>query len=167
MSSAFYSRKHYNGKVFNKRGGFCIWRLQKGAAYIYFIETNNNDIPLQYLYLLDEEEVGVYSRYKVDFKKTEFLVGRVLAKSVLSKYLEIRPEDICFIKNNYGKLYLKEHLRYKTGNVIQFNIAHSCNMIVCAVTLDNEIGVDVGKVNSSILDKQKDLLFLEGLHIRI
>jgi 4'-phosphopantetheinyl transferase len=94
----------------------------------------------------------VYGRYKVDLKKSEFLIGRVLAKSVLSKYLGIRPESIYFIKNNNGKLFLADHLRYKTGEFLQFNIAHSHNMVVCAITLENEIGVDVEKVSGPILD---------------
>lgn len=85
----------------------------------------------------------VYDRYKVILKKTKFLVGRVLIKSVLSKYLEMAPENIQFIKNKYGELYLKD-------NTIQFNISHSKNMLTCAITLNNEIGVEVEKVNGPI-----------------
>ena len=102
--------------------------------------------------LLDDDELEVFRNYKVAFKKAEFLVGRALTKLLLSKCLEIEPEKIHLIKNNYGKLYLRDYLKYKNGEFIQFNIAHSHNIVACAFALTNEVGIDIEKVQGPILD---------------
>ena len=94
----------------------------------------------------------MYHRYKVEFKKIEFLVGRALAKAVIGKCLGKSPETIHFRKNPYGKLYINDQPGCKKGHSLQFNIAHSQNMVVCAVTLEDEIGVDVEKVEGPIVD---------------
>ncbi len=129
-----------------------IWQLTNGLINIYYVYLDSNSSLVQYLSFLDDKEFETYYKYKVDFKKQEFLAGRFLAKTILSKYLETKPENISFIKNGYGKLYLKEQFIPKTRESLQFNISHSNNMIVLAVALDNEIGIDVEKVNRPILD---------------
>ena len=90
-----------------------IWQLLDGFVYIFYITINSYDIPAQYIYILDDDELEVFRNYKVAFKKAEFLVGRALTKLLLSKCLEIEPEKIHFIKNNYGKLYLRDYLKYR------------------------------------------------------
>lgn len=129
-----------------------IWELTEGTAYIFYCYLNANVLPQSYLSYLNEEELQVYYKYKVNFKKLEFLSGRMLTKMILSKYLKTRPESICFIKTRYGKLYLKDHFIYEKGKPLQFNISHCDKMIVCAITLNDEIGVDVEKVKDPILD---------------
>ncbi|URN93903.1 MAG: 4'-phosphopantetheinyl transferase superfamily protein [Candidatus Pristimantibacillus lignocellulolyticus] len=94
------------------------------------------------LSLLDEDELMVYHRYQVEFKKTEFLLGRIVLKTQLALRLGCDPHDIHFIKNKYGKLFLPDHY-YKNNNKIFFNLSHSNKVIVCAITTIGDIGVDV------------------------
>jgi 4'-phosphopantetheinyl transferase len=129
-----------------------IRHLSKGIVYIYFVNIDNCNIPIQYLFVLNKEELEVYSRCVVALKKIEFLVRRVLAKGILSVYLGTRPENINFIKNKFGKLYLNENLKHSIGESLQFNISHGDNMVVFAFTLKNEIGVDVEKINGPIFN---------------
>ncbi|MGX5597786.1 4'-phosphopantetheinyl transferase family protein [Bacillus cereus] len=90
--------------------------------------------------LLNAEERATYARYKVDFKKVEFLVGRCLLKLVLSQFLQMQPSDISFSKNKYGKLFLKN-----LSSSLYFNLSHTDGMVVCAVSVDGEVGIDVEK----------------------
>lgn len=138
-----------------------IWRLIDGLIDIFYVYLDSNSSLIQYLSLLDDQELETYDKYQVHFKKEEFLAGRFLAKTILSKYLETEPEKIGFIKNSYGKLYLKEQFISKTRKPLQFNISHSNNLIALAVTLDTEIGIDVEKVNRPILDIAERFFTLE------
>jgi 4'-phosphopantetheinyl transferase len=110
------------------------------------------DNGLSYLSAAEKE---VYHRYRVQFKKAEFCVGRVLLKQILGNYLGIEPLMIHFQKNQFGKLYLDESFQYPQGRRIKFNLAHSAKMVAMAVTLENEIGLDVEKVGRPILDIAK------------
>jgi len=106
------------------------------------IDKNKLD---QGLDLLDEEELRVYHRYQVEFKKVEFLAGRVLLKTQLAHRLGFEPRNIHFGKNEYGKLFLRDH-DYKKLNNIYFNLSHADKVIVCAMTTIGDIGVDVEHV---------------------
>ncbi len=52
---------------------------------------------------LDDEERATYERYPVDFKKVEFLAGRILSKSAIGQFLNVSPRHVRFTKNTYGK----------------------------------------------------------------
>jgi len=111
--------------------------------YIYWIKIPRSLTSAEIkdrLDLLDAEERATYERYKVDFKKIEFLVGRCLAKMALGQFLQMQPGDISFSKNKYGKLFLKN-----SSSSLYFNLSHTDEMVVCAVSADSEVGIDVEK----------------------
>lgn len=91
--------------------------------------------------ILDEEERAVYQRYRVDFKKVEFLIGRLLLKTQLGVRLSFAPQEIHFEKGQYGKLQLAD--RYYEKGRVHFNLSHTDKMIVCGFTTRGEVGVDV------------------------
>ena len=97
----------------------------------------------QRLDLLDEEELQVYRRYQVDFKKVEFAIGRILLKTQLAQRIGADPRTIHFRKNQYGKLYLPEHEADITSEQLFFNLSHTDKLIVCSMTTLSDIGVDV------------------------
>ncbi|PRX73602.1 4'-phosphopantetheinyl transferase superfamily protein [Cohnella sp. SGD-V74] len=96
--------------------------------------------------LLDEEELQVYRRYQVDFKKVEFAIGRILLKTQLAQRIGADPRTIHFRKNQYGKLYLPEHDADITSEQLFFNLSHTDKLIVCAMTTLSDIGVDVERL---------------------
>jgi len=100
--------------------------------------------------VLDAEEQEQYGRYRVDFKKVEFLVGRLMLKGLIGQHLGRRPEEITFVKNHYGKLYLPDALR--PAEPLHFNLTHSGKRIVVAVTTYSEIGVDVEETTKDHLN---------------
>ncbi|MGZ4033089.1 MAG: 4'-phosphopantetheinyl transferase family protein, partial [Tumebacillaceae bacterium] len=93
--------------------------------------------------ILNEEEQGVYDRYRVDFKKVEFLIGRLLLKNQLAERLQIDPQTIRFDKNQYGKLLLEDRYYEAAPQKVHFNLSHTDKMIVCAFTTRGEVGIDV------------------------
>ncbi|SFT01882.1 4'-phosphopantetheinyl transferase family protein [Marininema halotolerans] len=118
-------------------------------------------IPIQdlipYLSLLTDEEKGVFHRYKVDHKKVEFLLGRLLLKSALSSRLGIHPEEITFCKNEYGKLFLTKNSQPS----VHFNLSHTHGLLACAVTTECEVGIDVEGTHEDHLGVMKTV-FVEN-----
>jgi 4'-phosphopantetheinyl transferase len=60
-----------------------------------------------------------------------------LLRSILSQYLQLKAQDIHFIYNAFGKPTLKN------STSLNFNVSHSNNLMLVAVTNGAEIGVDV------------------------
>lgn len=95
----------------------------------------------RYQSLLNENERSQHKRFYFEKHRHQYLVTRALVRSVLSLYEEsIAPEQWQFRKNKYGKPYI--------GNIdlvtpLRYNLSHTDKLIVMAVTLNQEIGVDV------------------------
>ena len=64
---------------------------------------------------------------------------RALARTVLSHYTGADPRDWVFTTNAYGK----PGVARPAGMAPRFNLSHSGRLVVCAVTLDAAVGVDV------------------------
>ncbi|UED72189.1 4'-phosphopantetheinyl transferase superfamily protein [Brevibacillus sp. DP1.3A] len=108
--------------------------------------------------LLDAEECATYSRYKVDLKKIEFLVGRCLAKMALGQFLHVQSGNISFSKNEYGKLFLKN-----SPKPLYFNLSHTDEMVVCAFSANDEIGIDVEKTLADRFEVMKHVYVPEEI----
>jgi 4'-phosphopantetheinyl transferase len=98
----------------------------------------------QCLEVLDETELKIYEKYGVEFKKVEFLVGRLLLKSLLSQKLDLLPRGILFVKNKYGKLFLDiPNIARELKQPMYFNLSHTRGILVCGLSEIGEIGIDI------------------------
>lgn len=135
----------YKNLLLNKDNVIIITASMPFNLHIKEVENN--------ISLLDVEEMKRFNRYKVEKKKIEFLCGRILQKTVLASVLGVKPKDISFLKNSYGKLFLKHN------SEIKFNLSHSGNKLLFAITKKKNIGVDIKKNEEDILDLM-ELVFL-------
>jgi len=126
--------------------------LSANTVNIYYINIGTIKFRPEVDKVLNEEEYGRYKRYLADQARTEFFWGRYLVKTVISRYLNIHPQDIVFQKNQYGKLFLDR--RYHQEN-IGFNLTHSQGIVAGAFILENDIGIDVEKIDRNISDIAK------------
>jgi 4'-phosphopantetheinyl transferase len=67
----------------------------------------------------------------------EYLIAHALLRATLSKYDATPPADWRFATNAYGRPVIEP------PSPLRFNLAHHPTLVVCAVTLEAEIGVDV------------------------
>lgn len=86
----------------------------------------------------DKEKQAVVIRLRSEQAKKCAVAGDMLAREEIARRCGVRKEDIVFQKNEYGKPFAQA-LR------VQFNISHSGDMVLCAVS-DDPVGVDVEKV---------------------
>jgi 4'-phosphopantetheinyl transferase len=91
------------------------------------------------LALLDIEERQQHQRYIPPAKRHEYLVTRVLVRSVLGKMLGMPPAALSFVKNEWGRPALAPNLL--SAN-IHFNVSHTDGLVVCLVSSEHEVGVD-------------------------
>ena len=100
--------------------------------------------------LLDEQELQRVGRLHVPEKARVFIAARGRLRQILSSYLALAPETLRFNYGSAGKPVL-------AGNIpeaLAFNLAHSGQWGLCAVTKGVEVGVDIEKVNFQ-LDYEK------------
>ncbi|MCK5877138.1 MAG: 4'-phosphopantetheinyl transferase superfamily protein [Candidatus Marithrix sp.] len=90
--------------------------------------------------LLTKEEHQLYLR-KHQKHKHQYLVTRALIRSVLSRYINLKPSVWRFSKNKYGRPeVITDELP------LRFNLSHTKDLIVCAVVLKQDIGVDIENI---------------------
>lgn len=85
--------------------------------------------------MMDEERKQAVLRYRGEKDRKRTIIGEMLARKGISEATGVPESDILFGRSESGKPYAK--------NVdIEFNVSHSKDMIVCAVS-KSKIGIDV------------------------
>ena len=97
--------------------------------------------------LLNRDEQNRYHRFRFDVDRKRFLTGRALLRTTLSKYTGTPPEQLSFRYNNYGK---PEVLERCNDVPLRFSLSRSEGLVVCAVMLENDIGIDIEYTNQPV-----------------
>lgn len=114
-------------------------------AHIWYASSEASESILSYYGVLsDEEKVRVERLHKLEDQRN-YVVGQGLKRLVLSAYAGCHPKEIEFEYNQYGKPLLSD-----PNATIMFNVAHSKNIVLLAVSRGAEIGIDVEYVNSAL-----------------
>ncbi|KQX30088.1 4'-phosphopantetheinyl transferase family protein [Variovorax sp. Root434] len=91
--------------------------------------------------LLTPEEREKHGRFHFARDRRRYLMTRWLIRSLLSRYAPIAPRDWRFETNAYGRPRIANAL--PQAQRLRFNISHSASLIVVALTVEREVGVDV------------------------
>lgn len=101
------------------------------------------ELTSQCLDWLTEKEKDRYKRFYFDRHRKELLLGKALIRTVLSEYSDKDPALWNFVENEYGKPALAaEH-----NESIYFNLSHSGDRLVLAVSRHEFLGVDIERSN--------------------
>jgi 4'-phosphopantetheinyl transferase len=90
---------------------------------------------------MSTEESEKQARFVFARDRHQYLVARALLRTVLSSYTEVPPEAWVFAVNAFGKPRIAAPADLAVG--LEFNLSHTAGMVVCGVTRESEIGVDV------------------------
>src|SRR5262245_4061743 len=90
--------------------------------------------------LLSPEERARAARFHFDNHRQRYIVGRGLLRRLLASYLPCRPQDVRLCYNSHGKPALSGT---NCPQGLKFNASHSDGLLLAAVALGREIGVDV------------------------
>jgi len=86
--------------------------------------------------LLNEEELERASKFFKPNDAESFILCRGLLRKILGTVLDTEPSAITFERNGHGKPFLKD-------TDIEFNVSHSRDRLLVAVTTGRAIGVDI------------------------
>lgn len=88
--------------------------------------------------LLSEDEKERADRLRSSALRNHFILARGHLRKVLGKYLNQHPKKIVFTYNKHGKPLLEN-----TSPTISFNVSHSQDLFLIALTLKRKIGIDI------------------------
>lgn len=95
-------------------------------------------------YLLSDDERARASRFKVEDARRSFIVSRAFLRTILGEVLGCAPETILFGEGDHGKPFLAGA---HSGSGIEFNVSHSGDVFLYAVSRGRPVGVDVERKN--------------------
>jgi 4'-phosphopantetheinyl transferase len=117
--------------------------LVKDEIHLYFAypeRISESAVLDRYKGLLTAAEQNQMSRYYSATHRHQYLITRALIRSSLSEYFSVAEDQWRFAANTYGKPTI---CFPDPAPAIRFNISHTNGLIMCGVSLDFDIGVDV------------------------
>lgn len=102
---------------------------------------------------LDVYEMARAGRFRYDVDRHRFAVTRSVLRELLGAYTGIAPESVIFTQNQYGRPELASLLSGE-GETIFFNVSHTDNDALIAISRARCIGVDV-EVKQRVLNLQE------------
>lgn len=115
--------------------------LSATDAHVWRVSLQQSDDALEALLaVLDADERARADRFRFSKDRRHYIVARGTLRLLLSRYLAMPVVKIAFDYNEYGKPALAPEL---TAFDLRFNLSHSGDMALYAVTLAREVGVDI------------------------
>jgi 4'-phosphopantetheinyl transferase len=93
---------------------------------------------------LSADERDKMQRFRFEKDRRRYLIGRGMLRSLLGRYLDVAPRDLCFETTAAGK----PHLASGQGQ-LQFNLAHSGEYVLIAITEGRAVGIDIEEVRDN------------------
>jgi 4'-phosphopantetheinyl transferase len=81
--------------------------------------------------------------------RIRFVLGRTLARTMLSRYASVSPGDWPIEIDERGRPELRRRLAGVPD--LRFNLSHTPGLIACAVTIGREVGIDVEYIGRQLL----------------
>lgn len=99
------------------------------------------------LALLGAAERARHERYRVDAARDQYLVGRLMLRTMLSRYAAVPPEQWVFAANDHGRPRIEAP---RLSRPLHFNLSHTHGLVALAMGASEAIGVDVENVGRSV-----------------
>ena len=116
--------------------------LSEGDVHIWLIALDDPAVNVGDIFreVLSEDEKTRASRLLTGVYRDRFVTARGYMRIILSRYLDMHPGEIRFQYNKNGKPAIRPDVNSKH---VSFNLSHSRNIALCAVTLNAAIGIDI------------------------
>lgn len=110
-----------------------------------------------YWSLLSSDETARAERFFQRDDAVRFVIGRALARTMLSAYVPVAPRDWPFLIDERGR----PELGPRPAGVpdLRFNLTHTSGLVACAVTVAREVGIDVEQITRRILHDVPERFF--------
>ena len=92
-----------------------------------------------YTPLLSAQEQARASQFRFDRDRDRFILSRGILRQILADYLRCPPAELVFGYGEFGKPYLANSPLPQ----LQFNLSHSGDIALYALTCDRQVGIDI------------------------
>lgn len=113
-----------------------------------FSQQDNN------LLFLNAQEIERAERFHFKIHQARFIAAHFFLRQVLSCYIDASPKEIIFSFDAHQKPFLPH-------DTLQFNLSHSHDIAICAVTMKHAVGVDIEKMESRAYEDITERFFSE------
>jgi 4'-phosphopantetheinyl transferase len=103
-------------------------------------EIKDEGLAAAYESLMSAREKARYVRFRFEKDRRLHLLARALVRTTLSRYADLAPRDWRFTANQHGRPEIEASPDLPP---LRFNLAHTSGVVICGVTLDRDVGVDV------------------------
>ena len=115
--------------------------LADNDVHIWLNYLNVHEARIKHLYpLLSSEEKERSERFKFYKHRKAFIASHGFMHTVLAYYIDTEANQIEFSQSEFGKPSL---IDAQNKNNIQFNLSHSNNVAILAVSRQHSVGIDI------------------------
>lgn len=115
--------------------------LPSDSIHVWCVSLDQSPSRIRHLaQVLAGDERMKAERYHFAQDRRRFIAGRGLLRTILGRYLRIEPSRLQFRYACHGKPALTESF---CGGMLRFNLSHSQEFALYAITRGREIGIDL------------------------
>jgi 4'-phosphopantetheinyl transferase len=122
------------------------WHLNEASVHVWAASL---DMPVQRIFALEQtlssDELDRATRYYFERDRKRFIAGRGTLRAILSSYFKIDPMELRFAYGPRGKPMLTGSSEFCA---LHFNLAHSDDLALIALTRACPVGIDVECIHS-------------------
>jgi 4'-phosphopantetheinyl transferase len=123
------------------------FKLSESHVHVWRVFLNaSQEVRDAVVQVLSEEERMRASRFYFERDRHRWIIARGVLRMILARYLQMEPEKLLFVFNQYGKPALAPFYDSK----FEFNLSHSDDIALYALTYGRQVGVDVEYMKEDI-----------------
>jgi 4'-phosphopantetheinyl transferase len=128
-----------------------VWRVRLDAPWSWTFDE-----------ALSPEDRTRADRFKFKSDRRKFCVARASLRLILARYLQDKPASLQLQSNEFGKPSLADQ---KRSQGIRFNLSHSNELALIAITRDREVGIDVEFMRSEFVSDEVAAHFFSRVEV--
>ncbi|MDZ4856093.1 MAG: 4'-phosphopantetheinyl transferase superfamily protein [Nitrospirota bacterium] len=142
-------------------------RLERHVVHLWGIELDGLPQCLERCaQWLDEEEQLRAVRLVREEDRQRYVLAHGGLRAVLSRYLGIAPDVVTLHRREAGKPFVTKEQRGQS--TITFNMSHAQGRVLIAVSMGQEVGVDLERIRSDVeVEKLSERYFASSEHATI
>lgn len=117
--------------------------LDENEVHVWHFQLDQDNLA-EFEPIISADEQKRANRFRFEKDRNRFIVGRGILRKIIGNYLQIKPSQVQFSYHQFGKPFLDSNLK--------FNLSHSGNFALLAITQNWEIGIDIEQTNPHFID---------------
>ncbi len=126
------------------------YSLESGTVHVWRASLDASPGRVsRYRSYLSQDELARADRFRMPHPHYQFIITRGILRMLLSRYTGVLPAQLHFETQAQGKPFLMTASSFP----IQFNVAHTREMALIALTFQHAVGIDVEWIDRKIHDR--------------